>query len=124
MNRTVLQIGVFAFLILALLFSCKKTDNTFYEYSNPTFDVFRKAGEPDAIYSYCASHDIYLDSIYITSPLNIKTWYYYHGQFFAMEQHFLIGDNFVYQPGTWKFIIYGRRAINGLAFNVYVEKPL
>jgi hypothetical protein len=122
MIRTVLHIGAFAFLILALLASCRKTDNTFYENSSPTFDVFRKHAEPDAIYAYCASHDIYLDSIYITSPLNIKTRHYYQGQSFAMKQHFLVGDNFVYQPGTWKFIFYGRKVVNGLGFSVFIEQ--
>lgn len=109
-------------LALLMLISCKKEDNSFYEYSNPTFAIFQVDGQPETIYAYCASHDVKMDSIYVTSPLNIKSRLYYHGQAYGREVHFLIGDNFVYHTGPWTFTFYGMRAVNGLKFSVFIEQ--
>ncbi|MBE9484025.1 MAG: hypothetical protein IMY74_04205 [Bacteroidetes bacterium] len=113
---------LFLLSLICLLPSCKKSDNNFYEYSSPDFAVFQIAGEPESIYAYCTSHDVFMDSIYVTSPLNIKSRQYFHGQVYAMNQHFLMGNNFVPHAGTWQFIIYGRKTVNGMAFTVYTER--
>ncbi|MCK5339347.1 MAG: hypothetical protein KAJ50_11060 [Bacteroidales bacterium] len=118
------QFHIVLLLIFAicLFTSCKKDNTDFYEYSSPTFAVFLKAGEPESIYAYCASHDVFMDSIYVTSPLNIKSRQYFHGQVYAMKQHFLMGNTFVPHAGTWQFIIYGRKTVNGMSFTVYTER--
>jgi len=119
-----IQFNIVLLLISAicLFTSCKKTNNDFYEYSSPTFTVFQKAGEPESIYAYCSSHDVFMDSIYVTSPLNIKSHQYFHGQAYATKHHFLMGDTFVPHTGIWQFIIYGRKTVNGMAFTVYTER--
>jgi hypothetical protein len=109
-------------LTFLLLTSCKKENNDFYAYSTPGFAVYQKAGEEGAFYGYCASHDVYLDSVYVIDPLNIRSQMYFQGERFSREVHFLIGDTFVEHPGLWKFTFYGRKTINGLAFSVYLEK--
>jgi len=118
-----IQFNIVLLLISAICLStsCKKTNNDFYEYSSPTFTVFQKAGEPESIYAYCSSHDVFMDSIYVTSPIDISYRMYYHGKQIAMEIHFLIGDGFIHHAGTWKFIFYGRRVVNGLGFSVFIE---
>lgn len=107
---------------ICLFTSCKKTNNDFYEYSNPTFAVYQIDVEPESIYAYCASHDVYMDSVYVTSPLNIKSRLYFHGQAVALGQQFLIGDTFIPHSGKWLFIFYGRKIVNSLAFKVYTER--
>ena len=109
-------------LLLLILWSCKEEDPTYYEYSKPSFVVYQKSGEPQSVYSYCSSHDVYMDSVRVTNPINIKSMQYYHGQEVLQSVHFLVGDNFVYQAGNWSFIFYGRRAVNGLVFSVFIEK--
>ena len=108
--------------VFLLLISCKKEDNSFYEYSTPSFVIYQKPGEPEAIYAYCSSHDVYMDSIYVTSPLNIKSRQYFQGAMFAREIYFLVGDTFVPHAGKWTFIFYGRKVVNGLGFSVFMEQ--
>jgi len=112
--------GLVLFVFLALL-SCKKDDTSYYEYSSPTFAVYQNPDEPESIYAYCASHDVYMDSIYVTSPLNIKSRQYFHGQSFSKEIYFLVGDEFVPHAGEWSFIFYGRKVVNNMSFSVYTE---
>ena len=114
----------FIFMLSSILFSCKKEEPNYLEYSKPTFVVYQKDAEQESVYSYCSSHDIYLDSILVTNPLNIKSMQYYQGKKIMQEAHFIIGDNFVYSPGKWTFIFYGRRVVNDLGFKVYLEKEL
>lgn len=109
---------------ILLLTTCKKDDNSFYEYSSPTFAVYQKPDMPEAIYAYCASHDVYMDSIYVTSPLNIKSRQYFQGAVQYREIYFLVGDNFVSHAGDWQFIFYGRKTINDMAFTVFLETEL
>ena len=109
-------------LLARLFFSCKKSDTNFYENSDPSFHAYQVAGAPNEIYAYCISHDIYLDSIYVTSPLNIKSRYYYQGEYRAQEQRFLIGNTFVFHTGTWQFTFYGRRAVNKSFFDVFYQR--
>lgn len=116
-------LGLLLFVVLALL-SCKKDDTSFYEYSNPTFAVFKNGTEPESIFAYCASHDIYLDSVYVYSPIDIQYRRYFHGQVYAQETHFLIGDSFVTHAGNWSFVFYGRKVLNGLAFKSFNEVEL
>lgn len=115
--------GLLLFVVLALL-SCKKDDTSFYEYSNPTFAVFKNSTDPESIFAYCASHDIYLDSVFVYSPIDIQYKLYYHGQQYLQEVHFLIGDSFVTHAGTWSFVFYGRKVLNGLSFKSFAEREL
>jgi hypothetical protein len=119
-----LRYSIIVLLIAISLSSCKKEDNSFYEYSNPTFAVFKNSTEPESIFAYCASHDIYLDSVYVYSPIDIQYKRYFHGQQYAQEVHFLIGDSFVTTAGTWSFVFYGRKVINGIAFKSFAEREL
>ena len=119
-----IRYSIIVLLIAISLSSCKKEDNSFYEYSNPTFAVFKNSTEPESIFAYCASHDIYLDSVYVYSPIDIQYKRYFHGQQYAQEVHFLIGDSFVTHAGTWSFVFYGRKVINGIAFKSHTEREL
>jgi hypothetical protein len=103
------------------LSSCKKEESNYLETGTPAFAVYQKDGEPEAFYAYCASHDIYLDSVYVTSPINIKSKLYYQGILYSREIHFLVGDNFIPHDGTWTFVFYGRRVVNGSKFQSYFE---
>ena len=123
-NKNFISIFLQVFCISLIFIACKKEEPNYYEFSNPSFFVYQKAGEPQSIYSYSTSHDIYIDSILVTNPLNIKSMQYYHGKEVLQEVHFLIGDNFVYSPGKWTFLFYGRRVVNDLSFKVYLEKEL
>ncbi|NQT77832.1 MAG: hypothetical protein HQ565_08970 [Bacteroidetes bacterium] len=107
---------------ILMLPSCKKTDNKFYEYSSPTFKVIQKEGAAEEFYSYCASHEVYMDSIYVTSPLNIRSRHYFHGQTFQINEQFLIADTFIPHAGKWQFVFYGRKLVNGMGFKVFIEK--
>jgi hypothetical protein len=49
---------------------------------------------------------------------------HYHGLEVEMEADFLVGNNFIYSPGKWTFIFYGRRVLNTLGFTVFLEKEL
>ncbi len=110
-------------IIAALIFqSCKKDDTSFYEYSDPAFNAYPLSGQPEKINGVCTSHDVMMDSVFVTSPLNIKSKMYLHGQAFTQGQHFLIGDTFIPHDGTWQFIFYGRKTINGLSFSVFIER--
>lgn len=117
-----LRYSILVLLISLSLSSCKKDDTSFYEYSNPTFAVFKNNTEPESIFAYCASHDISLDSVYVYSPIDIQYKRYFHGQPYAQEVHFLIGDSFVTQAGSWSFIFYGRKVVNNLGFSVFIER--
>ncbi len=119
-----LRYSIFVLLIFISLSSCKKEDNSFYEYSNPTFAVFKNSTEPESIFAYCASHDIYLDSVYVYSPIDIQYKRYFQVQQYAQEVHFLIGDSFVTHAGSWSFVFYGSKVINGLAFKSHAEREL
>jgi hypothetical protein len=109
-------------LVFAILLSaCNKEESNYYETGIPAFAVYQKDGEQEAFYGYCASHDIFLDSVYVTSPINIKSKLYFQGTTYAREVHFLIGNNFVFQPGNWTFVFYGKRQVNGFNFVSYYE---
>lgn len=114
---------LFSFLITGILLlpSCKKEESNLLETGIPAFAVYQKEGEPEAFYAYCASHDIYLDSVYATSPINIRSKLYYQGEQFLREHHFLVGDTFIPHSGTWTFVFYGRRVVNGSNFYSFYE---
>jgi hypothetical protein len=63
-----------------------------------------------------------MDSVLVTNPLNIKSMQYFHGLEVKMEADFLVGDNFIYSAGQWKFLFYGRRVVNDLNFTVFTEQ--
>jgi len=113
--------GLILLLSMIILSSCKKDDTSFYEYSSPSFITYKLATEPESIFAYCLSHDIYLDSVRVTSPIDLKYHVYYQGKYCAQEVHFLLGDNFIQQAGTWSFIYYGRKTINNIPFSVYSQ---
>jgi hypothetical protein len=114
----ILSIPLMAYLLLFT--SCKKEQSNYLETGIPAFAVYQKEGEPESFYSYCASHDIYLDSVYVTSPINIKSKLYYQGVQYPREIHFLLGDNFIPHNGMWTFVFYGRRVVNNSKFQSIV----
>jgi len=111
----------FVLLLLITIISCKKEEANYYEYGIPAFAVYQKSGEPESFYAYCASHDVYMDSVYVTSPINVKSRMYLHGQQHSKEIHFLIGDTFVPSEGKWTFVFYGRKVVNNLNFQSFYE---
>lgn len=111
-------------IIVILSSSCKKNTDDFYVYSTPSFAVNQPVDMPDTWYGVCTSHDVMMDSILVTSPLNIRSQHYFQGQEYAFDLTFLIGDTFVPHTGKWSFIFYGRKSINNLSFKVYVEKEI
>lgn len=115
---------LFYTLLIVLSVSCKKNTNDYYEYGTPSFTVTQVAGEPETWYGKCTSHDIIMDSVHVTSPLNIRSRHYFQGQSYSMDQSFLIGDTFIVHNGKWAFIFYGRKSINKLSFIVYIEKEI
>ena len=111
-------------ICIFLLTSCKKNDNDFYEFSTPSFSVWQVSGAPESFYAKCTSHEVYMDSIHVTSPLGIRSQYYYQGHYYDIDATFLVGDTFIQHTGKWQFIIYGRKSINKLSFKVFVEKEI
>lgn len=110
-----------AIAVLIALGSCKKDDSNYYETGIPAFAVYQKDGEPEAFYGYCASHDIYLDSVFVTSPINIRSKLYYQGVLHMREVHFLIGNSFIPGEGIWAFTFYGRRTVNNTPFQSFYQ---
>jgi hypothetical protein len=109
---------------IVLLSSCKKNNNDFYEYSTPSFSVWQVEASPESFYAKCTSHEVYMDSIIVTSPLGIRSQYYYQGHYYDIDATFLVGDTFIPHDGKWQFIIYGRKSINKLSFRVFAEKEI
>jgi hypothetical protein len=131
---------VYPVILLSLLVfseSCKKTETEtpiIPPQTTPVFaldHIFISVGGKDYIQfvTRCTSETVKLDTAGITDPLNNLFYYEYYSdttdyQIFCKDESFTFPEDFLKQPGIWKFTFIGKRYSDNSDFTSTVNDTI
>jgi len=142
MNRfqRIRQCILFPMLLVAILIftdGCKKTETVeppVPPQTTPVFTldhIFISVGGKDYIQfvTRCTSESVKLDTATITDPVNIRFLYEYYSdtadyQIFCKNESFTFPEDFLKQPGIWKFTFIGQRYKDNSDFTSIVNDTI
>jgi hypothetical protein len=138
--RRIIQCIFFPMILVAFLIftdGCKKRETVAPPIPPPTVPVFTldhifiSVGGKDYIQfvTRCASETVKLDTARITDPLNNRFYYEYYSdttdyQIFFKDESFTFPEDFLKQPGIWKFTFIGQRYKDNSDFISFVNDTI